>query len=147
MNVFIDCEFNSFGGDLISMALVAQDGREMHAQVPIDPEALHPWVEENVIPVMDAQGTSPEMLSHSELPHHIAAFLAPYRTVHLVADWPDDIRFFCDYLITGPGTRVDTPPLTLEIRRDLDADSAVPHNALHDARAICGLYLERKHAE
>lgn len=25
MNIFIDCEFNEFGGDLISMALVADD--------------------------------------------------------------------------------------------------------------------------
>jgi hypothetical protein len=60
----------------------------------------------------------------------------------LVADWPEDIQHFCELLITGPGLRLDTPPLTIEIRRDLDAVSALPHNALEDARAI-----KRKHLE
>ncbi len=27
MNIFIDGEWNSYGGDLISLALVAEDGR------------------------------------------------------------------------------------------------------------------------
>jgi hypothetical protein len=62
--------------------------------------------------------------------------------VHLVADWPEDIQHFCEALITAPGLRIDTPPLTMEIRRDLDAVSALPHNALEDARAIMRKHLE-----
>jgi len=138
--VFIDCEFNSYQGALISMALVAMDGREMYCQVPIERDSIDPWVAANVVPVIGVDSDA-DMVGHGELPHRIAKFLAPYSAVHLVADWPDDVRFFCDYLITGPGERVDTPPLTMEIRRDLDADSAVPHNALHDARGIRDLYL------
>ncbi len=50
--VFIDCEFNSFKGALISMALVAMDGRELYCQVPIPRHSIHPWVAENVVPVI-----------------------------------------------------------------------------------------------
>lgn len=48
MRLFIDGEWNSFGGDLISLALVAEDGREWYEVLDcVDP---HPWVAENVIP-------------------------------------------------------------------------------------------------
>lgn len=35
MNIFIDCEFNGFGGQLMSMALVAEDGREFYEVLPL----------------------------------------------------------------------------------------------------------------
>lgn len=55
----------------------------------------------------------------------------------------EDIAFFCKVLICGPGVRLNTPPLTLEIRRDLDGiPSDLPHNALHDARALMASHLE-----
>jgi hypothetical protein len=66
----------------------------------------------------------------------------PQLFMKIIADWPEDIKHFCDALITGPGLRLDTPPLTMEIRRDIDAVSAVPHNALEDARGIMRKHLE-----
>jgi hypothetical protein len=57
-------------------------------------------------------------------------------TIHIIADWPEDISHFCNALLTGPGTRLNTPRLTMEVRRDLHGDSKIPHNALEDARAI-----------
>ena len=131
MNVYIDTEFNGYQGALISMALVDADGREFYAALGPLPAPLDPWVVENVIPVLDAQP-----MPRAEFQQLLAWWLAPYPAVHIIADWPDDIRHFCDALITGPGTRIDTPPLTLEIRRDLDAISDRPHNALADAHAI-----------
>ena len=50
-------------------------------------------------------------------------------------DWPEDIEHFCAALICGPGMRINTPPLTMEIRRDLNGASQLPHNALADAKA------------
>lgn len=135
MDVFIDCEFNSFQGKLITMALVAMDGKEMYCRVPLT-EPVDPWVAEHVMPIIG----DVDHVSHETLPHCIADFLLQYDKVNIIADWPDDIRFFCEYLITGPGYRVDTPPLTMEIIR-LDAESAMPHNALHDARGIRDMYL------
>ena len=136
VEVFIDCEFNSFKGALITMALVGIDGREWYKAVPLH-EPVAGWVEENVVPVLgDVECLEREAFSYS-----LAEFLSAYPAVHVVADWPEDIQHFTEALIVGPGLRVDTPPLTMEVRRDLDAPSAVPHNALYDARGIRDLYL------
>jgi hypothetical protein len=131
VKLYIDTEFNSFGGELISMALAAEDGSSWYAA--ITPSApLHPWVEEHVMPVLHIeQGT------RAELQASLAAYLARFDTVHIVADWPEDIAHFCGILITGPGTRIDTPHTTMEIDRGLDSGKSLcPHNALLDAVAI-----------
>ena len=59
-----------------------------------------------------------------------------FDTIHIIADWPEDISHFCNALLTGPGTRLNAPRLTMEVCRDLHGDSKIPHNALEDARAI-----------
>ena len=130
MNIYIDTEFNDFGGDLISLAMVDEVGREFYAVLSCPNPT--PWVRDNVIPVLGQRPASLRMLQA-----RMEAWLATYPRVHIVADWPEDIAHFCRALITGPGMRIDTPPLTLEVRRDLSSEqSAIPHNALEDARAI-----------
>jgi hypothetical protein len=58
MNLFLDCEFNGFGGELISMALVDGDGNYFYEVLP----CLEPinWVKENVLPMLDKQPVQPE---------------------------------------------------------------------------------------
>lgn len=130
MNIYIDTEFNDFGGELISLAMVDENGRGFYAV--LNCQNPTPWVAENVIPVLGQRFASLRMLQT-----RMEAWLAEYPCVHVVSDWPEDIAHFCRALITGPGMRMDTPPLTLEVRRDLSSDaSAIPHNALEDARAI-----------
>lgn len=130
MNIYIDTEFNDFGGELISLAMVDENGRDFYAV--LNCERPTPWVAENVVPVLGQRFASLRMLQT-----RMEAWLAVYPRVHIVADWPEDIAHFCRALITGPGMRMDTPPLTLEVRRDLSSEaSAIPHNALEDARAI-----------
>jgi hypothetical protein len=128
MRIWIDTEFNEFRGDLISLALVAEDGREFYAAVRC--ENPGPWVAEHVMPIVGIKWASMELLQKQ-----MQAYLMAYDSVHIVADWPEDIEHFCRALITGPGLRLNTPPLTMEVRRDLDAVSDLPHNALADARA------------
>lgn len=130
MRVWVDCEFNEFKGDLISMALVAEDGLEWYCVLPCENPGA--WVAQHVMPILRQQPVSRAAFSRS-----LYLWLAQYDAVHVIADWPEDIAHFCESLITGPGERINTPPLTMEIRRDLDLiPSAVPHNALDDARAI-----------
>ena len=129
MRLFVDCEFNGFNGALISMALVAEDGREWYEVLPCDnPD---PWVAENVIPILER---SPLQNMH-ELSFSLQTFLGQFETIHVVADWPEDISHFCRSLIVGPGRRINTPPLTMEVIR-IDCPSSRPHNALCDARGI-----------
>lgn len=136
MKFWIDCEFNDFKGELISMAVVDEDGVFFYEVLPCPNPA--PWVAQNVMPILEK-----EPIRLDQFQRRLQAFLSHYANVHLIADWPEDIKHFCDALITGPGTRIGTPPLTMEIRRDLDAVSHLPHNALADAFAIRALYLSR----
>jgi hypothetical protein len=46
---FLDTEFNGFGGGLLSLALVPEDGTEFYATLACDEDML-PWVERNVVP-------------------------------------------------------------------------------------------------
>lgn len=89
--------------------------------------ATDPWVEEHVIPKL---GQSPIPLDAFK--RALERYISQFGSVHIVADWPDDVKYFCETMITGPGTRIDTPPITFEILR-VDAESFDPHNALADA--------------
>jgi hypothetical protein len=130
VRLWIDTEFNEYKGDLISIALVDEDERSFYAVLPCERPGA--WVAEHVIPVLMRR---PEPLGFVQ--EKLEFWLSGYGSVHIVADWPEDLKYFLDLLITGPGTRLDTPPLTMEVRRDLEGvKSEVPHNALHDAVAI-----------
>ena len=130
MRFYLDCEFNGFEGELISMALVSECGHyEFYEVLPC--ESPVPWVAENVIPILNK---SP-LKNSRELTSKLFTFLSTFTTAHIIADWPDDISYFCKSLITSPGERICTPPLTMEIVR-VDSVSNLPHNALEDARGI-----------
>lgn len=131
MRLFIDTEFN--GPELISMALVADDSRSFYEVLGCrKPE---PWVRDNVVPRLFSFDGA--LMPNHEIPQAVFTsklkeFLNRFDTVHVVADWPADIAFLCNEIITGPGLRMNTPPLTFEVVR-LDGDSDLPHNALADA--------------
>lgn len=133
MKIFIDGEWNSYGGELISLALVAEDGRAFYKVLGCDnPD---PWVAENVMPKLGKPWITMESLQEQ-----LAIFLNQFDTVQIIADWPEDIMWFCKVLITGPGTRLDTPPLMMGILR-VDTISENPHNALADALALRDWYF------
>ncbi len=131
MNIAIDCEWNGYRGELISMALVAESGEEFYEA--LECESPVKWVAENVIPVL---GKDPVKLD--KFRQKLGEYLSKYNIIHIMADWPEDIERFCNILITGPGYRIDTPPTTMQIIR-IDCGSDKPHNALHDARGIMKL--------
>ena len=135
MRIWIDTEFNEFKGDLISIGLIAENDATFYEVVPVDNPGN--WVAANVIPILGQQA-----IPYNEMQFKLAAWLAQFDSVHLIADWPEDVQHFCEALIVGPGMRVSTPPLTMEIRRDLDGKSQLPHHALADAKAIKIAHLE-----
>ena len=139
--IFIDCEWNGYGGQLISMALVGLDGRELYLATPLR-EELDPWVADNVMPGLGNPTEVANMLAFSWA---IETFLAPYISIEVIADWPEDIEWFCRAMIVGPGERIDTPVLCMRVDRCLDSDdSAILHNALEDARSIRSMWLSMK---
>ena len=133
MKLFIDGEWNSYGGDLISLALVPEIG--VHFYEVLGCDNPDPWVAENVMTKLGKnQITMPEMQEKLEV------YLSQFESVHIVADWPEDIMWFCKVLVTGPGTRINTPPLSLEVLR-VDTVSTNSHNALADAGALRAWWL------
>ncbi|MDX3899978.1 MAG: hypothetical protein QHC40_05640 [Sphingobium sp.] len=141
MRYFLDTEYNGTGGQLLSVALVPDHGdQEFYATFPL-PADIHPWVAAHVIPYLSMvpQGLREEM-TPLEAGAEISRYLAHDPAPEIVADWPDDIAYFCGLLVTGPGDIVDIPSLTFRLLRtpgfSTAANSKVPHNALHDARSL-----------
>lgn len=128
MNLYIDCEWNDFRGELISMALIDEAEHAFYAVLGC--EHPTPWVAAHVMPVLDQRP-----IPWAEFQWALQTFLGAYDAVHVVADWPEDLERFCHALILGPGQRLTTPPLTMEVLH-VEALSAQPHNALADALAL-----------
>lgn len=138
MKYYLDTEFNGLGGDLISLALVSEDDRELY--VALDCPNPGDWVAKNVLPIITVPGATPRPTLPSLISYWISIFLQGDRDPCIIADWPDDIRYFCTAVITGPGQMIIVPSLRFEVRR-IDAyptmlPGAVQHNALWDARAL-----------
>lgn len=138
MKYYIDTEFDGFGGDLLSLG-IASKADSLYLRVP-KPATLTPWVAENVWPIIDAVPFHVNPMPLDEWPNVIAGFLGGDDAPHIVADWPDDIRYFCQPLITGPGEMVNIPRISFEVVR-VDAypsalTQAIQHNAWWDAQAL-----------
>jgi hypothetical protein len=135
MRYFLDAEFNGFGGELVSIALVPED-----QSLPPFYEAIacaNPtaWVKDNVLPILE---TLP--LSRADVTDRFADYLLDDPAPLLVADWPEDIAHAAQLLVTGPGRMKPIRSICFEL---VDPDiigpgkpSAVPHNAYHDAVAL-----------
>jgi hypothetical protein len=141
MRYFLDTEFNGFGGCLISLGLAAEEGdQDYYVVVPMT-EAPLPWVAEHVVPYLKSV---PQMMYNQLDPiaaaHDIAAYLRTDPDPEIVADWPEDIALFCRLLMIGDGEIVDVTNIRFHFLRtpgfSTSRNSKVPHNALHDARAL-----------
>lgn len=137
--VFLDTEFNGFGGNLLSMALVPEDNsKEFYREINFAGQ-LDPWVKANVAPHFILTPCS-----YYEFQRDLAEYLWRIGECTIVADWPDDIKYFCEALITGPGERFSfIPNISFELDFGIEYESKVPHNALEDARGIKEFYLRR----
>jgi hypothetical protein len=141
MRLFLDTEFNGFGGKLMSLALVPENNshREFYKELEIR-DQIEPWVRENVVPHLCLVPCS-----NNEFQQALAQYLWEVGDCTIIADWPDDIRYFCESLITGPGMMINMlHNIKFELDLGIDYESEVPHNALHDARAIRDFYLKRE---
>lgn len=142
MRYFLDCEYNGFGGALLSLALVPEDGAEELYLTFECSDPVEPWVERNVMPYL---GTVPDGLkiaamSREQAAQAIAMYLDHDLEPEILADWPTDIELLCGLLTFAPGRMVALPEMRfrlLQLGRFSPAEnSAVAHNALHDARAL-----------
>jgi hypothetical protein len=130
-NLWIDCEFNSGGGDLISLALVNEDGSREFYEVVECKQPIDPWVAEHVMPFLEK-----EALSHDEFQARLQKFLKQFPGISVYANHPADFKYFMQAVEFTQGKWMMIQPLTMILDDDISGKgSKVPHNALHDARA------------
>lgn len=142
--LFIDTEFNEFGGELISMGIVDLSGNEFYEVIERKPDFVYtPWVKENIIPILDKDG-----INSFEFSCKLEQFLKNYKYgFTIIADWPDDIKYFCQSIILGPGEMMDIPYPYFGMVVDIglsSSESKVLHNALEDAKAIKNSWVKHR---
>ena len=142
MRYFLDTEYNGFGGSLLSLALVPEDGGEEFYVTIVHDGPIDAWVERNVMPYLDSVPgalRAPRM-ERQAAAQSLAFWLAHDPAPEIVADWPEDLAQFAMLLVISPGRMLSVPPFTLRFEPlgtfSAAANRAVPHNALHDARAL-----------
>lgn len=146
---YMDCEFNEFGGQLISMGIVREDNESLYLVYPMH-EKPGEWVSKNVLPILwdipsPLPGMAHKLNTHEEGAHILANFFRNDNAPHIITDWPDDIKYFCQAVITGPGEMVAIRRISFEMIRGIPVymdgyappiAGAVRHNAWWDAKCM-----------
>lgn len=139
MALYLDTEFNGFGGELISLALVSDMGDEFYEVLPL-PSDIQPWVREHVVPVLGKEPIDREVFRAS-----LWSFLsrAVYRSdgvyrsdEEVIADFPEDIAHLCRALCKDGQWYPAVARFHIRTPFDGALEPAIPHNALEDARAL-----------
>lgn len=145
--LFLDTEFNGVGGKLISLALVpaiAPEHRALYVKLPALDD-YDPWVAERVLPIIDSAPCQCIAVDWEELPLALNEYLAGMTHPHFVADWPIDLVYLSEAMITGPGTMIDVQRFTCEVFRcepyPSEREGAIQHNAWWDALCLNDCYF------
>lgn len=141
MNLYLDTEFNGFGGELISMAIVAESGERFYEVLPL-PIIIYPWVYVNVIPHLDKSSVSTPKFKFL-----LWDFLGKFKSPIIFCDWHEDaVHFF--KMLSGPdyATSISYECSLQLLTGDTYSNSKVPHNALSDAIALMEWHRQRKAA-
>ena len=137
MSLYLDTEFNGFGGELISLALVSGCGVEWYEVCRI-PSQPHPFVAQHVLPAL---GKEPIIFPAFVSSLHI--FLRNHNGSDIVADWPEDFAYFCRLLCKEGGWQLDFSCRMVLVNSD-KLYPAIPHNALSDARALRNWHMAQQ---
>jgi hypothetical protein len=134
MRVYLDTEFNGFGGELISLALVPEGTLPSFYEVRSIPADVHPWVQQHVVPVLDKAP-----LGNVAFKDRVQSYLRMFTDgVEIIADWPEDICHMCAQMCSEGGKALMIFP-TFRLVNTWGGGggiSRIPHNALEDARAL-----------
>lgn len=143
MRYFLDVEYNGFGGDLISLALVPEEESAAPFYEALACDTPTPWVAEHVLPMLR---TVP--ITRALMAARFADYLGDDEDPVLIADWPEDISHAAMLMVVAPGKRLPLDRITFRMIDPIGFDAAalseVPHNAYHDARALRAYLLKQE---
>jgi hypothetical protein len=140
MDYYLDTEFNGFGGKLISLGIVRQDGHGLYVIYP-KLESYTEYVRQNVLPHLEnAPAFALHMNPGAKAGNLLEEFFKGDPCPNVICDWPDDVKYFCEEMLLGPGKRIKVPRITFDIRPiesyPTKLRGAVQHNAFWDALAL-----------
>jgi hypothetical protein len=131
VTLYLDTEFNGHGGQLISLALVSNKSpAEFYGVLPFI-DAVHPWVAEHVVPMLDREPEAPE-----EFRMRLHFFLEKHSGEEIIADWPDDFAHLMSAMSGSSYEKSWMVPCCMRLVVSGDVKPERPHNALSDARAL-----------
>ena len=147
MKYYADCEFDGHNGPLLSIALIREDNEAIYIVLEHNvEEAADPWVCENIIHILDdIPSPMPGMAYFVHSDEEVSQLLEKYfrhdNYPVIVTDWPSDIKYMCDAMITGPGEMIETSKhFAFELVRvdayPTEVKGAIQHNAYWDAQAL-----------
>lgn len=147
---YLDTEFNSFEGDLMSIALAPADDTLPYFYRVVEGNwqksgELHEWVAFHVSPHLFTYGGETVAVPRETAARDLSRYLTEMfqRTGEvptIVADWPTDFAHLLELFIIGPGKMVGVPDFNMAYRSlkgfNTADHSKLPHNALADAEAM-----------
>lgn len=132
MDLYLDTEFNGFGGQLISLALATSSGSGKHfySVLPL-PDRVNPWVAEHVVPLLEQKPESLIMMRH-----RLREYLQRREPVTVYADYPADFLHLLELMTGAAFADSWAADLTMVLLRHTEPKPEIPHNALSDAIAL-----------
>lgn len=144
VDIYIDTEFNGFGGKLLSMGIVVTDhnyfigeSKEWYEVLDYSDifHEMDPWVNDNVLPMLlERPG-----LSYDAFRTSFISFIQDFEGATVHVDWPSDVVHLTQLLLGRNHTETFHIPFTIKVHdfaSNYGIVSEVPHHALHDARMI-----------
>lgn len=147
--LFLDCEFNGYQGELISLAMYDPSGRAPSLFCELDLNTLTKPIEEfvklHVIPNMD-NTMACYCVNRDDLNKAVCDYLLLVPGYTIIADWAEDFIHLLA-CTAGPNGLKRLPYLKLQLVTTPDVYvSHKPHNALADAMALSKNYKYMKEA-
>ena len=130
VEMYLDTEFNGLDGELISIAIAADDGSRFYAELP-EPRVWNEWVFANVFPHLKHE---PEERSVARF--RLLTYLRARPNAIIYADWPTDFTHLMQ-LMAGSVYEPDSMvPCTMVLLDGTEPKPVTPHNAMSDAEAL-----------
>lgn len=149
MKTVVDCEFTqlNLSSKLISMALVAENGRELYFELSDNyiVSDCSQFVFENVLPQLSG---GPASMTLATARRALLDFLSGFDHVQIMTDAPLwDWEFFCSMAYhqgKWPNNVLNRPTNLIDLYNEsgvqVDDAPELPHHALLDARLLMGYY-------
>ena len=134
MKLYLDTEFNGHGGELISMAFAAEDGKHWYGILP-EPRVWNGWCHEHVLPFLHKMPATvagtPELVRLS-----LHQYLDARSPCIVYADWPGDFRCLMAMMEGPEYEQTWIVECDMRLMTESNPQPEFPHNALSDAIAL-----------